>query len=45
LSRWRIGVVTLLHVGINALRLGIAALARRERARDGDDFKRLDILA
>jgi hypothetical protein len=28
LSRWRIGVVVLVHVGIAALRLGIAALAQ-----------------
>jgi hypothetical protein len=35
LPHWRIGVVALVHVGIAALRLGIAALARRERARNG----------
>jgi len=28
-SRWRISVVALVHVGIVALRLSIAALARR----------------
>jgi hypothetical protein len=32
---WRIGVIALVHVGIAVLRLGIAAPARRERARDG----------
>jgi hypothetical protein len=32
LSRWRVGVVMLVHVGIAALRLGISALARREVA-------------
>jgi hypothetical protein len=32
---WHIGVIALVHVGIAVLRLGIAALARRERARDG----------
>jgi hypothetical protein len=31
ISRWGIGLVALVHVGIVALRLGIAALARRER--------------
>jgi hypothetical protein len=31
--RWRIGVAALMHVGIVALRLGIAALPRREYAR------------
>jgi hypothetical protein len=34
ISRLRIGVVALVHVGIVALRLGIAALAQLERARD-----------
>jgi hypothetical protein len=35
LSRWRVGVVALAHVGIAALRSGIAALARRECADNG----------
>jgi hypothetical protein len=34
LPHWRIGVAALVHVGIVAMRLGIAALARRERARN-----------
>jgi hypothetical protein len=38
LSCWRIGVVPLVHVGIAALRLGIAALARCERARRSSVF-------
>jgi hypothetical protein len=35
---WRIGVVALAHFGIVALRLGITALARLKRARDGARF-------
>jgi hypothetical protein len=35
LTRWRIGVVALVHDGVVTLRLGIAMMARRERARDG----------
>jgi hypothetical protein len=35
LLRWCVGDVALVHPGIAALRLGIAALAQRGRARDG----------
>jgi hypothetical protein len=35
LSRWRLGVVALVDVGIAAQRLGVAALTRHERAHGG----------
>jgi hypothetical protein len=38
LSCWRIGVVALVHVGIAALRLGNASVARCERARRSSWF-------
>jgi hypothetical protein len=45
LSRWRHGVVALVDVGIAALRLGVAALTRNERAHGSMFFIRLGVLA